>query len=150
MRNSSRVAALAVCAAALVLPNSVTGCSAGPTASATESAVVVAAPGGFGRVGVAEFASVVTTPGVQIIDVRTPEEFAAGHIAGAVNIPVQAADFGAKIAALDPAGQYAVYCRSGNRSQPAVAAMKSAGITAIYELGSGTKGWASQGQPLVR
>ncbi len=132
-----------------MLPATVTGCSSGSTASAADSQVA-AAPAGPGRVGVAQFASVITMPGVQIIDVRTPEEFASGHIAGAVNIPVQSAEFGTRIAALDPAGQYAVYCRSGNRSQPAVEAMKNAGITTIYELDSGTRGWTSEGQPLVK
>lgn len=101
-------------------------------------------------VGVAEFASVLTQPGIQIIDVRTPAEFDSGHIAGAVNIPVQSADFAERIARLDPAGQYAVYCRSGNRSRPAVSAMKDAGISSVYELASGTNGWAADGQPLVR
>lgn len=154
MRKSSRAFGVAVCAAGLVLPAALTGCSSQTTASAQEyageSPAVVAAPAGPGRVGVAQFASVITRPGIQIIDVRTPEEFASGHIAGAVNIPVQAADFTAQIGALDPVGQYAVYCRSGNRSQPAVEAMAAAGITNIYELESGTKGWAAEGQPLVR
>jgi len=146
MRKSSRVLALTVCAAGLVLPAALAGCSSGSTASASE-AVAVAGPQ---RVGVAEFASVLTQPGIQIIDVRTPVEFDSGHIAGAVNIPVQSADFAERIARLDPAGQYAVYCRSGNRSQPAVAAMKDAGISTVYELASGTNGWAADGQPLVR
>lgn len=110
-------------------------------------AVAVAGPQ---RVGVAEFASVITRPGIELIDVRTPAEFESGHIAGAVNIPVQSADFAERIARLDPAGEYAVYCRSGNRSQPAVAAMKEAGISTVYELASGTNGWAADGQPLVR
>ena len=99
---------------------------------------------------IAQFEKMATKKKSKIIDVRTPEEFASGHIAGAVNIPVQAADFAAQIGALDPAGQYAVYCRSGNRSQPAVQAMEAVGITTIYELESGTKGWAAEGQPLVR
>lgn len=154
MRTSSRALAVAFCAVGLALPGALAGCSSQSTASAQESAggsaAVVAASAGPGRVDVAQFASVITRPGVQIIDVRTPEEFASGHIAGAVNIPVQAPDFAAQIGALDPAGQYAVYCRSGNRSQPAVQAMEAAGITNIYELESGTKGWAAEGQPLVR
>lgn len=146
MRKSSRVIALTVCAAGLVLPAALAGCSSGSTASASESAAVAKPE----RVGVAEFASVITRPGIQIIDVRTPAEFDSGHIAGAVNIPVQSADFAERIARLDPAGQYAVYCRSGNRSQPAVAAMTDAGLSTVYELASGTNGWAADGQPLVR
>ena len=146
MRKPSRVLALTVCAAGLMLPVALAGCSSGSTASASEG-VAVAGPQ---RVGVAVFASVLTRPGIQIIDVRTPAEFDSGHIAGAVNIPVQSADFAERIARLDPAGQYAVYCRSGNRSQPAVSAMRDAGISTVYELASGTNGWAADGQPLVR
>ena len=120
----------------------ITACSASTQATTSDS--------GPARVGVAQFATILKEPGVEIIDVRTPEEFADGHIAGAVNIPVQQADFATRIAALDPNATYAVYCRSGNRSQPAVAAMEEAGITNIYELDSGTKGWTAAGQPLIR
>ncbi len=55
-----------------------------------------------------------------------------------------------QVSQLDPSGTYAVYCRSGNRSQPAVAGMSSIGINGIYELESGTTGWTSEGQPLVQ
>jgi phage shock protein E len=108
------------------------------------------AANGPARVGTGEFATVIEQPGVVIVDVRTAEEFADGHITGAVNIPVQQPDFADRIAALDPNSTYAVYCRSGNRSQPAVAAMQKAGITTIYELESGTKGWTAAGLPLTR
>ncbi len=61
-----------------------------------------------------------------VIDVRTPEEFAEGHVEGAVNINLQGPDFSAQIADLDADQQYVVYCRTGNRS--AVAAAEMAGI----------------------
>ncbi len=144
----SRGIALAACAAALVLPGAVTSCSSNSTA--TTANAEVGQVGGPVRVGVAEFATLAGSPEVQVIDVRTPEEFADGHIAGAVNIPVQSSDFSARVAELDPNATYAVYCRSGNRSQPAVEAMTDAGITTIFELKSGTKGWISEGQPLVQ
>ena len=144
----SKGVAVAVCAAALVLPGALTSCSSGSTTTTANAEAAQA--GGPVRVGVAEFATLAGSPEVRVIDVRTPEEFADGHIAGAVNIPVQSSDFSARIAELDPTATYAVYCRSGNRSQPAVAAMSDAGITTIFELGSGTKGWASAGQPLVQ
>lgn len=137
--------------AAAVVCAGLSGCDGGTPATAVEP--VAAAAAGLpapGRVGVAEFATVIAQPGVQIIDVRTPEEFADGHIPGAVNIPVQQPGFAARIAGLDPKGTYAVYCRSGNRSQPAVAQMKSTGITTIYELAEGTKGWTADGQALTR
>jgi phage shock protein E len=137
--------------AAAALAGALTGCSQGPTASAVEP-VAQAAAGqpAPGRVGVTQFATIIAEPGVQIIDVRTPEEFADGHIQGAVNIPVQQSDFAERVAELDPNGTYAVYCRSGNRSRGAVAQMKDAGITTIYELGDGTIGWSADGQPLSR
>ncbi len=70
-----------------------------------------------------------------IIDVRNPDEYAAGHIAGAVNIPVEAADFGARVAELDRQGSYLVYCRSGRRSALASDLMAAAGFTDVVDSG---------------
>jgi rhodanese-related sulfurtransferase len=70
-----------------------------------------------------------------IIDVRNPDEFAAGHIAGAVNIPVEAADFGTRITELDREGSYLVYCRSGRRSALATDLMAAAGFTDVVDAG---------------
>lgn len=67
-----------------------------------------------------------------IIDVRTPEEFATGHVPGAINISVESPTFDSEIAALDPGkGTYLIYCRSGNRSAVAAEKMKAAGLTVI-------------------
>ena len=145
-------------AAGLALTIGLSGCSSdsGDTAEAAEQTqvqgpgAVVAAPDSPVRVGVQEFADVIASPGVTIVDVRTPEEYAQGHIEGAVNIPVEYPDFMDQVSQLDPAGTYAVYCRSGNRSQPAVAGMSEVGINGIFELESGTTGWTSEGQPLVQ
>ena len=144
-------------AASLALTIGLSGCSsdsgATETAAAAEvqgPAAPIEAPASPVRVGVAEFANVIASPGVTIVDVRTPQEFADGHIEGAVNIPVELPDFMDQVSQLDPSGTYAVYCRSGNRSQPAVAGMSSVGINGIYELESGTTGWTSEGQPLVK
>ena len=83
-----------------------------------------------------EVAEAATTLDAIIIDVRTPEEFAAGHLDGAMLIDIKDASFDAKIAALDPNAEYIVYCRSGNRSAQAVARMREAGIANITDLGS--------------
>lgn len=131
------------------------GCSSSDPGTAAASASVqgpaapIAAPAAPERVDAARFAEVVASPGVTTIDVRTPEEYAAGHIEGAINYNVEGPDFAAQIAGLDPAGTYAVYCRSGNRSQVAVAAMSEAGINGIYELESGITGWEAAGLPTV-
>ena len=71
-----------------------------------------------------------------VIDVRTPTEYAAGHIAGAKNIDVEAADFGSRIAALDKGAPYLVYCHSGRRSGLAATQMASAGFTDIVDGGA--------------
>lgn len=71
----------------------------------------------------------------QVIDVRTPAEFAAGHIAGAQNIDVEASDFKDRIAALDPKAPYLVYCRSGRRSAIAAQQMVDAGFGDIVDAG---------------
>ncbi|HAN71747.1 MAG TPA: rhodanese-like domain-containing protein [Actinobacteria bacterium] len=134
------------------------GCSSdsGTTETAAEAtasqgtAAVIATPAAPERVDVARFAEVVASPGVQIIDVRSPEEFAEGHIEGAVNYNVEGSDFATQIAGLDPAATYAVYCRSGNRSQVAVDVMAKAGIAGIFELQTGINDWAGAGQPVVQ
>lgn len=79
-----------------------------------------------------------------IIDVRTPAEFAEGHVEGAVNIDVQSPDFLSQIASLDPDGSYLVYCRSGRRSADAAERMISSGLTVVDGGGLGdmeSAGW---------
>lgn len=72
--------------------------------------------------------------GAVLLDVRTPEEFAGGHIDGAINIPVQELD-----RRLDDVGArdrpVVVYCRSGMRSARAKATLKDAGFSAVHDLG---------------
>ena len=145
---------LVAASAALLVSLSIglVGCSSSEpeTAGAQGAGVAVEAPASPERVDAATFSDIVSAPGVQVIDVRSPEEFAEGHIEGAVNFNVQGPDFLDQISTLDPAGTYAVYCRSGNRSQPAVATMADNGITSIYELESGIVGWQDSGLPTVQ
>lgn len=70
-----------------------------------------------------------------ILDVRTPEEHASGHLEGSVNIDVQSPDFDALIAQLPTDGEYLVYCRSGNRSAAAVARLESLGFGSVIDAG---------------
>jgi rhodanese-related sulfurtransferase len=64
-----------------------------------------------------------------VIDVRTPEETSAGYLEGALLFDIQGADFANQIATLDPAANYVVYCRSGNRAGQAIDYMKKMGFT---------------------
>ena len=71
-----------------------------------------------------------------IIDVRTTEEFAAGHLDGAVNYNVEDGTLEQALPSLDQNANYVVYCRSGRRSAVAADLMKDNGFTQIADLGS--------------
>ena len=74
-----------------------------------------------------------------LIDVREPYEFAAGHVKGAVNIPLR--QLGDKIAKYDPAAETFVICESGHRSASAVRFLKRAGFENAYSVKGGTSAW---------
>jgi len=86
----------------------------------------------------------IIAKGAGIIDVRTPEEFASGHIPGAVNINFHAEDFQAQLMKLDKRKAYVVYCRSGNRSGKAVVIMKGLGFSTLYDM-QAFSGWVDNG-----
>jgi phage shock protein E len=87
--------------------------------------------------------------GTIIIDVRTPAEFATGHLEGALNIDVQSPDFQAQISQLDPTQDYFVYCRSGNRSGQAMSQMSQLGFTSMINGGSVDEANRYSGIPVV-
>lgn len=140
---------VALAATALAFTAPLTACSTSDTATEILTDALVEAPNAPERVDADMFEAAVATPGVTIIDVRTPGEFAQSHIEGAVNYNVQGPDFANQIMGLDPAGIYAVYCQSGNRSQSAVSQMSGIGINSIFELESGITGWGNAGFPVV-
>ena len=95
-------------------------------------------------VGADEFAEVTTQKEVRLVDVRTPEEYAEGHLAGAENIDVKAADFAERIKGIE--GAVAVYCRGGKRSMMAAAQLAANGCT-VYNLDGGILAWQKAGKP---
>lgn len=82
----------------------------------------------------ANFLANVTDEDV-VIDVRTPEEYEAGHLEGARNIDVRSDDFRAGVELLDKDKTYYLYCRTGNRSHQAAEIMKDLGFEAVYNVG---------------
>jgi rhodanese-related sulfurtransferase len=100
-------------------------------------------------VGPADLVEVVESTDAVVVDVRTPEEFAAGHIDGAINIDISDPTFGQQIEALPTDATYVVYCRSGNRSAQAAKVMAEAGLTDVYDVQSGLSAIAEAGVPLV-
>lgn len=86
-----------------------------------------------------------------IIDVRTPEEWDAGHIDGAVRIGISDADFSTQLEELDKTADYYIYCRSGNRAGQAIDYMKSAGFTGqLINGGAVADASAALGLPVVQ
>jgi rhodanese-related sulfurtransferase len=86
---------------------------------------------------------------VIIIDVRTPEEYAEGHLAGAVNHNVEDGSLEAALADLDPDADYIVYCRSGRRSAIAVELMATMGFGSVTDLGAVEQAAAATGLDVV-
>ncbi len=126
--------------------------SAGATSAASPAAQRSqrGAPTQGATLDAAAFAAALATPGTVVLDVRTPAEYASGHLPGALNIDIEAPDFDAKIATLAKAVPYAVYCRSGNRSGVALARMSGLGFSHAYHLGGGIGAWQSAGLPITR
>ncbi|WP_130285976.1 rhodanese-like domain-containing protein [Aquimarina brevivitae] len=97
-----------------------------------------------------EMDSLVELGKVQLIDVRTPEEYAEGHIYGAVNINFLDDNFEELIEQVDKSKPVAVYCGKGGRSAKCASYMKKAGFTKIYDLNGGITEWKYKGKDLVQ
>lgn len=105
---------------------------------------------GIQVIDVAKYEKKITEPNIQLIDVRTSEEFSEGHIENAVNIDVTANDFDAKVASLDKEKPVMVYCKLGGRSAKASARLKELGFKTITDLEGGITNWKSENKPTVK
>ena len=107
------------------------------------------ATGAVTTMNVSDFAKKISDTSIVLLDVRTPAEFAAGHIAGATNIDFESGTFESDIQKLDKSKSYAVYCRSGNRSGQATALMAKDGFKTIFNLDGGLINWQIAGNAVV-
>ena len=96
---------------------------------------------GFVSVDADEFAREIVKSGVQLVDVRTAEEYANGHLPAAVNMDVFAPDFAKQIATLDKERTVALYCRSGRRSEQAGWVLEKAFFRNVVDLKGGYNEW---------
>lgn len=87
------------------------------------------------------------TPEANLIDVRTPEEFADGHLKNATNINWKGDDFGKQVAELDKSKPVFVYCLSGGRSKAAANYLSKEGFTNIVEMDGGMMKWRAEKMP---
>lgn len=103
----------------------------------------------FTSVSTNEFEQLIQQPTMQLVDVRTTEEYINGHIAGAVNMNVTdpSGFFAEQIETLDKNQPVAIYCRSGMRSKIAAREMAAIGLQ-VYELGGGIMDWLDHGKPV--
>ena len=153
MRHTTRFAVVAVAALCVV------ACGGGEDEPAADDAPAAAdepaaatdgptsvAP--YGVVTIQQGAAINEFDSVTLIDVRTPAEFADGHIDGAELVDLNSGEFPTAIGEYDPDGQYLIYCRSGNRSAQAAAIMADLGFDQVWDMG-GIIDWEAAGFPVV-
>jgi len=87
---------------------------------------------------------------VQLIDVRTPDEFNGGHIKNAKNINFFEGNFIDQMSKLNKDEALYIYCRSGGRSGKAAQKLKNAGFTKVYDLQGGFMKWQSEGKEIIK
>jgi rhodanese-related sulfurtransferase len=92
-------------------------------------------------------AMIQSSPNLLVVDVRTPQEYAQGHLKGATNIPLS--DLPLRIGGLDRNRPILVYCQTGVRSAQASAILVNAGFTQVYDMDGGITAWINSGYPTV-
>jgi len=96
-----------------------------------------------------DFKSLSSVEDIQLIDVRTIEEYNSGYIGGALNIDFYKSSFIDSINVLDKSKTTVVYCKSGNRSSKSALMMKSLGFKNVYNLKEGMNGWLSNRNEII-
>jgi len=101
-------------------------------------------------VDVAKFAELVNSGNGFVLDVSTPDEYAAGHLEGSTLINVFDEDFEEQVKKLDPNTPVYVYCRSGRRSANAMEILHKNGFAEVYKLKGGIMAWQQAGNDVVQ
>ena len=105
----------------------------------------------YKNVGVEEFDKLRADKKNVVLDVRTKEEFDAGHLPGAVLLDWNGEDFEKQAAKLDKGKTYLVHCASGGRSAQACALMsRKLNLTNCYNLKGGFTAWEKAGKPVEK
>jgi rhodanese-related sulfurtransferase len=101
--------------------------------------------GGFKEVNAAEFEKRRAKGRAVVLDVRSPEEFAKGHVPGALNADINSPDFGAKVAQIDKKQTILVNCHAGSRGAIASAELAKLGFKTVCNLDGGLAAWEKEG-----
>ena len=122
----------------MILGAVVAGISAGADEAAKDQPIKV------------EQAAVMIDAGVQLLDVRTKEEWDEGHLKGAKMVTLSEQGFADQVkAVLDPKKPVVVYCGSGKRSAKAAKQLRDAGFT-VHDMAGGITAWQKEGKPVVK
>jgi rhodanese-related sulfurtransferase len=102
-------------------------------------------------ISVIEFKAIVDAQECIIVDVRTPDEFMAGHIVGAASIDIYSEEFEHRFRFMDTAQCMALYCKGGSRSDQALHILETElGFTNLVHLQGGINAWENEGYELVK
>ncbi|PRQ12068.1 rhodanese-like domain-containing protein [Corynebacterium sp. 13CS0277] len=132
-----------VAAGALTIASTLPACGSDSNTPTTEHTSAPSGAGDSGATTPESFADAV------VLDVRTPEEFATGHLSGAENISFNSPEFLSRVDSLDRDATYVIYCRSGNRAGQAVKKMQTLGFERVYNLGSVAQASDATGIPVT-
>jgi thioredoxin len=102
----------------------------------------------YQTVSVSDFDKKLHEKDIQLVDVRTPEEYAEKHLKDAVNINFESDDFVELASKLDKSKPVLVYCLSGGRSSKAAALISKKGYSQVYNLDGGIMAWTNANMPV--
>jgi rhodanese-related sulfurtransferase len=100
------------------------------------------------KVSIDEFEKMRKQKDAVVLDVRSREEYEAGHIPGSVNLPINAKDFDERVKKLDKDKTYLVHCAVGGRSARASAKMHEAGVPKLFDFSGGMRAWTEAEKPV--
>jgi rhodanese-related sulfurtransferase len=104
----------------------------------------------FRNVDVKEWEALRKDPKVVVLDVRTAEEFAEGHMPGAVNLDLRGGKFAETLAGLDKSKTYLVHCAVGGRSAKACGQMDGLKFEKVVNLSGGITAWEAAGNKPIQ
>ncbi|MCU0382533.1 MAG: rhodanese-like domain-containing protein [Cyclobacteriaceae bacterium] len=105
---------------------------------------------GSNKVDTQKFESLLKQKNGVLLDVRTTEEFNAGHLPGAMLLDYYNDDFKKSAAQLDKTKPVFVYCKTGGRSKSATSILRDLGFKEVYDLDGGITAWKKAGKPIEK
>lgn len=102
------------------------------------------------KISLDEFDKMRAEPGVIVLDVRTPREFSAGHVPGAINVDWHARDFNERVEKLDKSKKILVHCMAGVRSAAATKRMNGLDFSNLCDFSGGWSAYFKAGKPVEK